>query len=291
MGIEKALRLVKDLPRVALNNIKNSPMDQKKPHNLRRGWGKNKTHGRGHKGQGQRMTLPKLGFETGHKPFYLRVPQEYYYEGHHLKRQYPPLSLLRLQRMIDLGCLDPNEVIDISSICMTGHYHLHVDRRHYGINLTEEGAEKFSTPICIEVQWASEMTIATIERLGGVIMTRFYDPLSLIALQDPETYFKTGKPIPKCKLPPTDAVEYYSDPKFRGYLADPEKIAEERVALSQKYGYDLPDLSESNKLSLLLKRKDPRQIFFGLHPGWIVNLTEKKILKPKAEYLQEYYHS
>lgn len=31
MGIEKALRLVKDLPRVALNNIKNSPMDQKKP--------------------------------------------------------------------------------------------------------------------------------------------------------------------------------------------------------------------------------------------------------------------
>lgn len=135
------------------------------------------------------------------------------------------------------------------------------------------------------------MTIATIERLGGVIMTRFYDPLSLIALQDPETYFKTGKPIPKCKLPPTDAVEYYSDPKFRGYLADPEKIAEERVALSQKYGYDLPDLSESDKLSLLLKRKDPRQIFLGLHPGWIVNLTEKKILKPKAEYLQEYYHS
>lgn len=40
--------------------------------------------------------------------------------------------------MIDMGCLDPNEVIDISSICMTGHYHLHVDRRHYGINLTEE---------------------------------------------------------------------------------------------------------------------------------------------------------
>lgn len=31
MGIEKALRLVKDLPRVALNNIKNSPMDQKQP--------------------------------------------------------------------------------------------------------------------------------------------------------------------------------------------------------------------------------------------------------------------
>lgn len=154
-----------------------------------------------------------------------------------------------------------------------------------------QGAEKFSTPICIEVQWASEMTIATIERLGGVIMTRFYDPLSLIALQDPEAYFKTGKPIPKCKLPPTDAVEYYSDPKFRGYLADPEKIAEERVALSQKYGYELPDLSESDKLSLLLKRKDPRQIFFGLQPGWIVNLTEKKILKPKAAYLQEYYNS
>lgn len=36
MGIEKALRLVKDLPRVALNNIKNSPMDQKKPVGIKR---------------------------------------------------------------------------------------------------------------------------------------------------------------------------------------------------------------------------------------------------------------
>ena len=73
-------------------------------------------------------------------------------------------------------------------------------------------------------------------------MTRFYDPLSLIALKDPEMYFKTGKPIPKCKLPPTDAVEYYSVPKNSGYLADPDKIAEERVASSQMYGYELPDL-------------------------------------------------
>ena len=55
-----------------------------------------------------------------------------------LKRQYPPLSLLKLQRMIDLGCVDPNEVIDITSICMTGHYNLNVHQRHYGVNLTED---------------------------------------------------------------------------------------------------------------------------------------------------------
>ena len=40
--------------------------------------------------------------------------------------------------MIDLGCVDPNEVIDITSICMTGHYNLNVHQRHYGVNLTED---------------------------------------------------------------------------------------------------------------------------------------------------------
>lgn len=60
----------------------NSVFKSNLQHNLRRGWGKNKTHGRGHKGQGQRMTLPKLGFETGQKPFYQLMPQEKYYEGH-----------------------------------------------------------------------------------------------------------------------------------------------------------------------------------------------------------------
>ena len=35
-------------------------------------------------------------------------------------------------------------------------------------------------------------------------------------------------------------MKYYIDAKNRGYLAHPEKIAEERLILAQKYGYELP---------------------------------------------------
>ena len=49
-----------------------------------------------------------------------------------------------------------------------------------------------------------------------------------------------GEPIPRRLLPPEDAIEYYTNPKNRGYLADPHKIEEERQLLAQKYGYVLP---------------------------------------------------
>lgn len=51
-----------------------------------------------------------------------------------------------------------------------------------------------------------------------------------------------GSPIPRRLLPPQNAIEYYTDPNFRGYLADPEKVAEAKLRLSQKYGYKLPDI-------------------------------------------------
>ena len=37
--------------------------------------------GADHKGQAQRMSRPRLGFSKS-TPGYLRVPKEYYYEGH-----------------------------------------------------------------------------------------------------------------------------------------------------------------------------------------------------------------
>lgn len=86
-------------------------------------------------------------------------------------------------------------------------------------------------------------------------------------------------------------VPYYTDPANRGYLADPEKIQQARLALAQKYGYVLPDISKDELYSMLSMRKDVRQIFFGLAPGWVVNMSEKKILKPTDEKLLEYYSS
>ena len=42
---------------------------------------------------------------------------------------------------------------------------------------------------------------------------------------------------------------------------------------------------------MLSTRKDARQIFSGLAPGWVVNMADKKILKPTDEKLLEYHCS
>lgn len=100
-----------------------------------------------------------------------------------------------------------------------------------------------------------------------------------------------GQPIPRRMLPGEDMVPYYKSAENRGYLAEPEEIQQARRALAQKYGYILPDISKDELCHMLAMRKDVRQIFFGLSPGWVVNMSEKKILKPTDEKLLQYYSS
>lgn len=92
-------------------------------------------------------------------------------------------------------------------------------------------------------------------------------------------------------IPPQDAIDYYTDPAKRGYLADPEKVSQERLVLAQKYGYELPKIEGDPVYEMMKDRKDPRQIFYGLHPGWLINLKDKTVLKPEDEELVKYYAS
>lgn len=107
----------------------------------------------------------------------------------------------------------------------------------------------------------------------------------------PVPFFVRGQPIPKRMLPGENMLPYYTSADNRGYLADPDKIQQARLALAQKYGYILPDISKDELYHMLAMRKDIRQIFFGLSPGWVVNMPEKKILKPTDEKLLKYYSS
>ncbi|CAH1108925.1 unnamed protein product [Psylliodes chrysocephalus] len=284
---EKALSLLRYLPRVCLANIRDNPGAKKKSRRGRAQHGGD-YHGAGNKGSNQRQNFMRIGYETGNNPFYLRFPHEPYYKGHHLKRQYPPLSLLDLQKLIDTNRIDTSRPIDLVTILNTGLYKLFPDQHHFGVQLTDEGADIFAAKINLEVQWASEQVIAAVEKAGGVITTAYYDPHSLQAMVNTKSFFERGIPIPRRMMPPPDAIEYYSNPGNRGYLSDPEKISEERLVLAQKYGYTLPKL-DSRILEMLNETKDPRQIFYGLHPGWVVNLKDKVILKPLEEELKEFY--
>jgi len=129
-----------------------------------------------------------------------------------------------------------------------------------------------------------------VEKNGGVITTRFYDLSSVTAMANPEEHFRKGLVIPRCKLPPKDAVNYYMDAANRGYLADMAAIIQARLQLAQKYGYQLPDLVPGQWLhKMFMNRKDPFQIWFGLEPGWVVNLADRCILKPTDPDIRRYF--
>lgn len=183
--------------------------------------------------------------------------------------------------MIDTDRLNTSRPIDVASICASGLYDILPAEKEFGFQLTDEGANTFKSKINIEVQHANELVIATIEKNGGVIRTAYYDPHSLQALRNPRKWFEKGTPLPRRMIPPQDAIEYYSNPKNRGYLADPEAVSKERLVLAHKYGYELPKIEDDPSYAMLTETKDPRQVFYGLEPGIVINLQDKTIIREK----------
>jgi len=289
---EKALQVLKYLPRVNLDNLTRNPYRLIQP---RKGSSKNtrkQRDGHGQKGFLQRQKYLPLGYEHGRTtPFYLRVPVEDYYRDIQHRRQYPPLTLYRLQLLIDTGKIDINQPIDLQTLCKTNQYHIDTKDNHYGVHLTDEGIDVFTSKVNIEVQHASEQVIAAVERNGGVIRNAFYDIFSVSALANPIKFFERGEPIPKRLLPSPDCIGFYTGAASRGYLADPDKIAAERFKLAQKYGYVLPDITKDPQFKMLTLQKDPRQVFYGLNPGWLINLRDKQVLKPSDELIKKFYEA
>lgn len=151
--------------------------------------------------------------------------------------------------LFDTNRVDASKPIDLTQICNTGIYDLNPHSQQFGFQLKDEGIEHFNAKINIEVQHASELVIATIESFGGVIRTAYYDMHSVWAMRNTRKFFTKGSPIPKRMLPPQDAVAYYTDPKNRGYLADPEAISRERLV---RICFDQLTRTETYSISICL---------------------------------------
>uniref|UniRef100_A0A8C0KP95 Mitochondrial ribosomal protein L15 n=1 Tax=Canis lupus dingo TaxID=286419 RepID=A0A8C0KP95_CANLU len=136
-GGARTLDLLRALPRVSLANLKPNP-GSRKPERRRRGRRRGRKCGRGHKGERQRGTRPRLGFEGGQTPFYIRIPKYGFNEGHSFRRQYQPLSLNRLQYLIDLGRVDPTQPIDLTQLVNGRGVTIQPLKRDYGVQLVEE---------------------------------------------------------------------------------------------------------------------------------------------------------
>lgn len=287
---EKALQYLREVPRLTHFNVKGLPkvpgvvhrQNKKRKHGNNGGF----DHGWGASAR-QKLYFGPLGYESGSTPIQRKTPFERSYNyGIHSQRQYPPLSLAQLQLMIDTDRLDPSQPIDMASLCGTRVAYLDPAKNHFGFNLTSEGLDNFKAKINIEVQWTDEQAIAAVERNGGRITTAYHDLHSVIALSNPIKFFKSGSPIPRRLTPPSNLMEYYVNAANRGYLADPGEVKEARLSLAQKYGYTLEDEGAEE-----VPVKDPRQVFYGLQPGWIVNLADELIYKPTDPALKEAYHS
>jgi large subunit ribosomal protein L15 len=62
------------------------------------------------------------------------------------------------------------------------------------------------------------------------------------------------------------------------------------LKLAQKYGYQLNDFDSDPLKEMFEMEKDPRQCWHGLEPGWVVNLTDKLVLKPTDKEWIDYYN-
>lgn len=160
-----------------------------------------------------------------------------------------PINLDRIQDWVDQGRLDPLQPITLKELTKTRAIHGIKD----GVKLLARGATALTTPVHLVVSKASQQAIAAVEALGGTVTTRFYTKTAISRIRqertdpmvslkwDPEAMgnLYLGPTIPReeivknnpyqFRLPdPTDRkeLEYYRDPKHRGYLAHTLKQGE-----------------------------------------------------------------
>jgi len=283
---ERALQFLREVPRLSQANIAKLPGIRK---GKKRGYGQNgKERGWGASAR-QKLHFGPLGYESGNNPIQRRTSFERSYNyGIHAVRQFPPISLAQIQLAVDTNRLDPTQPIDMAALCGTGVFHVDAEKNQFGFNLTSEGMDQFQARLHLEVQWADEQAIAAVERNGGKITCAYYDLHSVLALSAPLRFLKSGAPIPRRLTPPGNLLSFYANPANRGYLADPRLVEKERELLAQKYGYTLPSTMDED---LFQFKKDPRQIFYGLEPGWLISVQDKTIYKPCDPNLKEIYSS
>lgn len=70
------------------------------------------------------------------------------------------------------------------------------------------------------VSRASASAIAAVETLGGTVVARYYNKLTLKAAADPDHFLRKGRPVPGMADPVSRReILYYADwDKHRGYL-------------------------------------------------------------------------
>ena len=121
--------------------------------------------GRGHRGERQSGTRPRLGFEAGRTPFCLRIPKHGFNEG----QLQTPVSAFESQQASVPDWLGPcwsHTTCWLSPAGQRARCYHPTTERACGVQLVAEGADTFKAKVNVEVQLAPELAIAAIERNG-----------------------------------------------------------------------------------------------------------------------------
>ncbi|KAH9812200.1 ribosomal protein L18e/L15P [Melampsora americana] len=178
------------------------------------------TAGRGHKGQNaNKGNSPRLAFEGGQTPITRLFPKR---GAHHpTKVEMSPLNLDQLQLWIDQGRIDPSKPITMKELLDSRAVHGIKD----GVKLLGKGTSYFNTPnLTIIVSRASKSAIETIESLGGTVICKFYNRLTLRGLLKPHRFSAKERFLPSDLHPSRkrDWMRYSDWNHRRGYLGNLE---------------------------------------------------------------------
>ncbi|ANB12310.1 mitochondrial 54S ribosomal protein YmL10/YmL18 [Sugiyamaella lignohabitans] len=175
------------------------------------GSGRGKTSGRGQKGQKARGKV-KSWFEGGQTPI-TRLFPKVGFRSQVPKPEYINLDVL--QRLIDLGRLNPAEPITMKELYRSRYF----GNIKHGIKILGGDAHRFTAKINISSTSATPSAIARIEALGGTFQAEYYTPFGMKVLTRPEAILRKYGRIP-LRARPIDrkSIEFYRDPERRGYL-------------------------------------------------------------------------
>jgi large subunit ribosomal protein L15 len=124
------------------------------------GSGKGKTSGKGHKGYKARSGASVNGFEGGQMPIYRRLPKRGF--KNHFAKEYAIVNLDKIQKAIDAGKLNANEV-NVETLTSAGLINKTLD----GVRLLARGA--VTVNVNITVNSASKAAVAAVEKAGGKV--------------------------------------------------------------------------------------------------------------------------
>jgi len=148
-----------------INQIKSTPTSNKMKKRRGRGAGSGlgRTAGRGMKGQKSRSGVALKGFEGGQMPLYRRLPKRGF--SNIFSKKIQSINFNQISNFIKKYNLNPDEIKE------TYFFEKKILNKSKGdLKLLNIG--ELSSPINIEVSYASKKAIEKVEKLGGSVVTK-----------------------------------------------------------------------------------------------------------------------